>query len=167
MDALKNSFHNYSAIDIDGNPIPTLGSILPGKKCIMVVNVASRCGLTNIHYTQLTQLYKDCKEQGLEIIAYPCNQFGGQEPGTNSEIKEFAQKKYGAEYPLMGKVDVNGANEAEVYKFMKAGTLPKVKQVHWNFGKFLVNGRGKVLSYHHPQTMPLDMIDDIKNCLKD
>ncbi|TNV75371.1 hypothetical protein FGO68_gene9634 [Halteria grandinella] len=164
MDAAKTSLHDFTVSDIDGNSI-LLGSILKGKKAILVVNVASECGLTADNCSQLTQIHKDYNNQGLEIVGFPCNQFGAQEPGTNSEIKAFHSTKYASPYPIMSKVDVNGPNTAEVYQFLKQTVQPPVAEISWNFAKFLVNSEGKVVSYHDPDTEPNSILDQIKALL--
>ncbi|XP_039169197.1 probable phospholipid hydroperoxide glutathione peroxidase [Eucalyptus grandis] len=89
-------------------------------KVLLIVNVTSQCGLTNSNYTELSQIYEKYKNQGLEILAFPCNQFGAQEPGTNEEILEFACARFKAECPIFGNVDVNGENAAPLYKFLKS-----------------------------------------------
>ncbi|KXG31059.1 hypothetical protein SORBI_3004G290100 [Sorghum bicolor] len=103
-------------------------------------------GLTNSNYTELSQLYEKYKDQGFEILAFPCNQFGGQEPGTNEEIVQFACTRFKAEYPIFDKVDVNGDNTAPIYKFLKSskGSLFG-ENIKWNFSKFLVDKEGRVV----------------------
>jgi glutathione peroxidase len=135
-------------------------------KVLLIVNVASQCGLTNSNYKELSQLYTAYKDRGLEILAFPCNQFGGQEPGTNEEIKTFACSRFKAEYPIFDKVDVNGANAAPIYKFLKSnkgGILGD--DIKWNFGKFLVDQNGKVVERYAPTTSPLSLEVDIKKLM--
>ena len=167
-----SSFFEIPSVDIDGNHIPKLGDILKGKKCILVVNVASKWGITEKNYTQLVKIHKEYRDQGLEILAYPCNQFKGQEPGTNTEIKAFARDLYGAEFPLFSKVDVNGENTCEVYKFLRSGSTDlydekkkEAKEIPWNFAKFIVNRDGKVISYHNPKVDPVDLVKNIEEQL--
>lgn len=93
--------------------------MLVGKKAILVVNVAQNWGLTKTNYTQMADIYNKYSESGLEILAYPCNQFNGQEPGTNQQIKEYATRDYHAKFPLMSKVEVNGPNACEVYQYLR------------------------------------------------
>ncbi|KAL6582679.1 putative phospholipid hydroperoxide glutathione peroxidase [Orobanche minor] len=135
-------------------------------KVLLIVNVASKCGLTNSNYTELTKLYEKYKDQGLEILAFPCNQFGSQEPGTNEEIQEFACTRFKAEYPIFDKVEVNGANAAQIYKYMKSvkGGLFG-DSIKWNFSKFLVDKEGRVMDRYAPTTSPLSIEKDVKKLL--
>lgn len=123
-------------------------------------------GLTNSNYTELSQLYEKYKDQGFEILAFPCNQFGGQEPGTNEEIVQFACTRFKAEYPIFDKVDVNGDNTAPIYKFLKSskGSLFG-ENIKWNFSKFLVDKEGRVVERYAPTTSPLSIEKDIKKLL--
>jgi len=108
-------------------------------------------------------LYKKYKDQGFAIAAFPCNQFGGQEPGTDAEIKEFATKKYGATYDLYSKIDVNGDDAHPLWKFLKekqGGTLGW-DAIKWNFTKFLVNRKGDPMKRYAPTTDPNDIEADI------
>ncbi|KAG8374931.1 hypothetical protein BUALT_Bualt10G0046900 [Buddleja alternifolia] len=157
------SIHEFSVKDAKGNDV-NLG-IYKGK-VLLIVNVASQCGLANSNYTELAELYKKYKDQGLEILAFPCNQFGSQEPGTNEEIQEFACTRFKAEYPIFDKVDVNGSDAAPVYKFMKSvkGSLFG-DNVKWNFSKFLVDKEGQVVDRYAPTTSPLSIEKDIKKLL--
>ncbi|MCL7045929.1 hypothetical protein MKW94_023282 [Papaver nudicaule] len=112
----------------------------------------------NSNYTELSQMYDKYKNQGLEILAFPCNQFGGQEPGNNEQIVEFACTRFKAEYPIFDKVDVNGENTAPVYKFLKSskgGFLGDI--IKWNFSKFLVDKEGHVGDRYAPTTSPLSI----------
>ena len=115
-------------------------------------------------------LHKEYREQGLEILAFPCNQFGGQEPGTNQQVKEFAQG-YGAEFPLFSKIEVNGANTDETYKYLRFNSelydpaKKEVKEIPWNFAKFIVDADGKVVSYHNPRVEPNSLVPEIQKML--
>ncbi|XP_047966296.1 probable phospholipid hydroperoxide glutathione peroxidase, partial [Salvia hispanica] len=136
-------------------------------KVLLIVNVASQCGLTNSNYTELTQLYQKYKDQGLEILAFPCNQFGSQEPGTNEEIQEFVCTRFKAEYPVFDKVDVNGSNAAPIYKFLKSAKGSMFGDgIKWNFAKFLVDKDGQVVDRYAPTTSPLSIEKDIKKLLE-
>ncbi|MBA0789935.1 hypothetical protein Gohar_014613 [Gossypium harknessii] len=141
--------------DIDGKDTP-LGKFK--GKVLLIVNVASRCGLTTSNYSELSHIYDKYKNQGFEILAFPCNQFGGQEPGSNPDIKKFACTRFKAEFPIFDKVDVNGPNTAPVYQFLKSnaggffGDLIK-----WNFEKFLVDKNGKVVERYPPTTSPFQI----------
>ncbi|RAL53110.1 unnamed protein product [Cuscuta campestris] len=158
------SIYDFTVKDAKGNDVQL--SDYKGK-VLLIVNVASQCGLTNSNYSGLTQLYEKYKNEGLEILAFPCNQFGNQEPGTNEEIKEIACTRFKAEFPIFGKVDVNGDNAAPLYKFLKnkkGGFL--VDGIKWNFTKFLVDKEGNVVDRYVPTTSPLSIEKDIKKLLE-
>ena len=129
-------------------------SIYDGKT-LLIVNVASECGLT-FHYEGLQELYNEYNSQGLEILAFPCNQFGAQEPGTNDEIKFFCTEKYNVTFPIFNKIDVNGPNEDPLYTFLKSSKRGFLgyKPIEWNFAKFLINGNGDVIKRYLPSTKP-------------
>ncbi|KAK9130329.1 hypothetical protein Sjap_010816 [Stephania japonica] len=161
--AAEKSIHDFTVKDIDGKDVSL--SKFKGK-VLLVVNVASRCGLTSSNYTELSHIYKKYKPQGFEILAFPCNQFGGQEPGSNPEIKNFACTLFKAEFPIFDKVDVNGPFTAPVYQFLKSssgGFLGDV--IKWNFEKFLVDKNGKVVERYAPTTSPFQIEKDIKKLL--
>ncbi|CAL4886221.1 unnamed protein product [Urochloa decumbens] len=157
------SVHDFTVKDASGKEVDL--STYKGK-VLLIVNVASQCGLTNSNYTELSQLYEKYKDQGFEILAFPCNQFGGQEPGTNEEIVQFACTRFKAEYPIFDKVDVNGDNTAPIYKFLKSskGSLFG-ENIKWNFSKFLVDKEGRVVERYAPTTSPLSIEKDIKKLL--
>uniref|UniRef100_J3MBX2 Glutathione peroxidase n=1 Tax=Oryza brachyantha TaxID=4533 RepID=J3MBX2_ORYBR len=141
--------------DIDGKDVSL--SKFKGRP-LLIVNVASQCGLTTANYTELSHLYEKYKAQGFEILAFPCNQFGAQEPGSNPQIKQFACTRFKAEFPIFDKVDVNGPNTAPIYKFLKSsagGFLGDL--VKWNFEKFLVDKNGKVVERYPPTTSPFQI----------
>ena len=129
-------------------------SVYDGK-AILVVNVASECGLT-YHYEGLQELYNKFSSKGLEILAFPCNQFGAQEPGTNDEIKFFCTEKYNVTFPIFNKIDVNGPNEDPLYTFLKSSKRGFLgyKPIEWNFAKFLISGNGDVIKRYLPSTKP-------------
>ncbi|KAL8503367.1 hypothetical protein ACS0TY_022198 [Phlomoides rotata] len=158
------SVHGFTVKDAKGNDVDL--SIYKGK-VLLIVNVASQCGLTNSNYTDLTKLYEKYKDQGLEILAFPCNQFGSQEPGTNEQIQEFVCTRFKAEYPIFDKIDVNGGNAAPLYKYMKSvkGGLFG-DSIKWNFSKFLVDKEGRVVDRYAPTTSPLSIEKDIKKLLE-
>ncbi|CAI0438561.1 unnamed protein product [Linum tenue] len=127
---------------------------------------ATENGLTSSNYSELSHIYEKYKAQGLEILAFPCNQFGGQEPGSNPEIKQFACTRFKAEFPIFDKVDVNGPSTAPVYKFLKSsagGFLGDL--IKWNFEKFLVDKDGKVVERYPPTTSPFQIEKDIQKLL--
>ncbi|XP_021293727.1 probable phospholipid hydroperoxide glutathione peroxidase [Herrania umbratica] len=159
----KGSIHDFTVKDARGNDVDL--SIYKGK-VLLIVNVASQCGLTNSNYTELGQLYEKYKDQGLEILAFPCNQFGGQEPGSNEQILEFACTRFKAEYPIFDKVDVNGEKTAPIYKFLKSSKGGLFgDSIKWNFSKFLVNKEGNVVDRYAPTTSPLSIEKDVKKLL--
>jgi glutathione peroxidase len=148
------TLHDFTATTIDGKAQPL--SEFAGK-VLLVVNVASRCGLTP-QYTALEELYRKYKDRGLQILAFPCNDFGAQEPGTPEQIKEFCSTKYDVTFPLFGKVHVLGPEQAPVYAFLTSQNAPPkgAGDVVWNFEKFLIDKEGRVASRFAPPTAPLD-----------
>lgn len=126
-------------------------------KVMLIVNVASQCGLTP-QYEQLEDLHEKYHDRGLNVIGFPCNQFGKQEPGTSDEINEFCTKTYHVQFDLFEKIDVNGENAAPIYKVLKSQAAKVQKDgdadVEWNFGKFLVGRDGKVVARFHPKVSP-------------
>ncbi|KAJ9702758.1 hypothetical protein PVL29_004475 [Vitis rotundifolia] len=161
--ATEKSLYDYTVKDIDKKDVPL--SKFKGK-VLLIVNVASKCGLTASNYSELSHIYEKYKTQGFEILAFPCNQFGGQEPGANPEIKQFACTRFKAEFPIFDKVDVNGPTTAPVYQFLKSnagGFLGDL--IKWNFEKFLVDKNGKVVERYQPTTSPFQIEKDIQKLL--
>jgi glutathione peroxidase len=141
---------NVPLKDIDGRS--TTLQAYQGK-VLLVVNVASKCGMTP-QYAGLEALYAKYKEQGLVVLGFPCNQFGGQEPGTNEEIKQFCTANYGVTFPLFDKLDVNGPNRAPLYTLLAGKDSPVAGDIRWNFTKFLVGRDGKILKRFESRTKP-------------
>ena len=135
-------------ITLEGTPLPANEL---ENQVILFVNVASKCGLTP-QYSGLVQLDKKYGERGFKVVAVPCNQFGAQEPGSPSEIKEFTSSKYDVEFTLLEKQDVNGANRSSLYQFL----VKDGEDISWNFGKFLVGRDGEVVARFEPATAPDD-----------
>jgi len=138
---------------------------------VLAVNVASKWGATKISYTQLPKLADEYGSRGLKILAFPCNQFGSQEPGTNEEILEFVKKfdpNMSEKLVFFEKADVNGANARQVYSFMKpkAPNDDGSTDVRWNFEKFLIDHEGNPYKRYTTQTTPFEMKDDIEMLLK-
>ena len=135
-------------------------------KVLLVVNTASRCGFTP-QYDGLEALYRKFKDQGFEVVAFPCNQFGAQEPGNADEIASFCKLTYDVTFPLMAKVDVNGDSAAPLYQWMKgeAPGLMGSKSVKWNFTKFLIDRGGKVVRRYAPTDKPEGIEKDIAKLL--
>nr|QCF46617.1 ascorbate peroxidase [Pohlia nutans] len=159
-----NSIYDFVVKDINGNDVEM--GVYKGK-VLLIVNVASACGLTTTNYKELAELYSKYKDQDFEVLAFPCNQFGGQEPGTNEQIKEFACTRFKAEYPIFDKINVNGSQEAPLYKFLKAqkGGGMLGDGIKWNFAKFLVDKNGNVVDRYAPTTPPSKIEKDIKKYL--
>ncbi|XP_076912660.1 putative phospholipid hydroperoxide glutathione peroxidase [Bidens hawaiensis] len=161
---MAKTLHDITVKDAKGQDVSL--SMYKGK-VLLIVNVASQCGFTNSNYSELTTLYLKYKDQGFEILAFPCNQFGSQEPGSNEQIQEFACTRFKAEYPVFSKVNVNGKDADPWYKFLKSskgGFLGDA--IKWNFTKFLVDGEGEVVDCYAPTTSPLSIEKDIKKLLR-
>lgn len=132
-------------------------------KLLLVVNVASECGFTP-QYEGLQKLYEQYASKGLEILGFPCNQFGGQEPGSNDEIQGFCTGRFGVRFPIFAKIDVNGSNADPVYSYLKqeAPGILGTEAIKWNFTKFLVGKDGKVIRRYAPQDKPEAIALDIE-----
>ena len=137
-----------------------LGSVL------LVVNTASKCGFTP-QYDGLEKLFESYKDRGFEVLGFPCNQFGGQEPGDADEIAEFCKVNFGVTFPLMQKVDVNGEGASPLFDWMKkhAPGLLGSKAIKWNFTKFLIDRQGKVVKRYGPSDAPAGIAKDIEKLL--
>ena len=138
---------NISVKDIDMNLVDL--SSYEGKT-LLIVNVASKCGFTP-QYKDLQNLYEKYQDQGLEVLGFPCNQFGAQEPGTNEEVKSFCDLNYNVSFKMFDKIDVNGSDASPLFKFLKHESpgIMGTEAIKWNFTKFLVNKDGQVLSLIH------------------
>ncbi|XP_057519413.1 probable glutathione peroxidase 8 [Amaranthus tricolor] len=135
-------------------------------KVLLIVNVASKCGMTNSNYTELNQLYDKYKDQGLEILAFPCNQFGDEEPGENEEILDFVCSRFESKFSIFDKIEVNGEFASPLYQFLKSGKWGIFgDDIQWNFAKFLVNKQGQTVGRYYPTTSPLSLEYDIKMLL--
>lgn len=146
-----SSIYDFKVPGLDGSNIDFAG--FKGKK-ILIVNTASMCGNTP-QYEGLESMYKKYKDK-LVIVGFPANNFGGQEPGSNSEIKEFCKKNYGVSFPMAEKVSVKGEDTHALYKYLKSEAAAKgmTDPVTWNFGKFLVNEKGELIATFGPRTQP-------------
>jgi glutathione peroxidase len=134
-------------------------------KVVLVVNVASKCGLTP-QYEGLEALYEELGSQGFVVLGFPCNQFSEQEPGTESEIAEFCTSTYGVKFPMMGKIEVNGPDADPLYKWLKAETPGSDNaEIEWNFAKFLVGRDGKPIRRFATKTEPAALRSDIEALL--
>jgi glutathione peroxidase len=135
-------------------------------KVVLIVNVASKCGFTP-QYKGLESLYEKMHSRGLEVLGFPCNQFGAQEPGTEKEIESFCELNYGVKFPLFAKIDVNGDGAAPLYKYLKKekpGLLGS-EAIKWNFTKFLVDRKGRVVERYAPNVEPQAIASDIEKLL--
>ena len=158
------SLYDFSATSIQGAPAD-FGA--QRGKVFVIVNTASKCGFTP-QFAGLEQLAADYKERGLVVIGFPCNQFLSQDPGSDAEIESFCQLNYGVTFPMMSKVDVNGANADPLWKWLKAekpGMLG-IEAIKWNFTKFLVGKDGHVIKRFAPNDEPAAMRADIEAALK-
>jgi glutathione peroxidase len=146
-----SSLYDFNLPSIDGKPMPLAD--FKGK-VILIVNVASRCGYTP-QYTALEAIYEKYRDQGFVILGFPANNFGGQEPGTNAEIKTFCSTKYNVTFPLYSKVSVKGDDQTPLYKYLTATANPSLAgEIKWNFTKFLVDRSGNVVQRFEPATTP-------------
>jgi glutathione peroxidase len=135
-------------------------------KVLLIVNTASKCGFTP-QFDGLEKLWKDMGPKGLAVVGFPCNQFGGQDPGANDEIASFCQLNYGVSFPMMGKVEVNGPNAHPLYQWLvkEAPGILGTKAIKWNFTKFLIGKDGQVLGRYAPTDTPKSLAADIDKAL--
>ena len=147
-----SNVHDFTLKSIDGAPVPL--SEYNGK-VLLLVNVASKCGFTP-QYAGLEALYQKFKGQGFEVIGIPANNFGGQEPGTNEEIKTFCTRKYNVTFPMMSKVSVAGGDKVDLYQFLtdKSANPATGGEIKWNFTKFLIGKDGKVIARFESSVTP-------------
>ena len=133
---------------------------------LLIVNTASACGFTP-QYKGLEQLQRELAPRGFAVLGFPCNQFGGQEPGDAKQIGEFCERKYDVTFPMFAKIDVNGANAAPLYEYLKneKPDLLGSKAIKWNFTKFLVDREGKVVERYAPNVEPDAIVSDIEKLL--
>ncbi|HEX3988182.1 MAG TPA: glutathione peroxidase [Verrucomicrobiae bacterium] len=144
------SIYDIPVKDIDGNA--TTLNAYKGK-VLLIVNVASKCGFTP-QYTALEATYKRYSGQGFVILGFPCNQFGGQEPGSDEEIKQFCTSKYFITFPMFDKIDVNGTNRHPLYELLAGKDSPFPGDITWNFNKFLIGKDGKILNRFDSKITP-------------
>ena len=150
----KETIYQFKVEDLSGNTFDF--STLKGKK-ILVVNTASECGLTP-QYEQLQAIYEKYKDKNFVIVGFPANNFGAQEPGSNSEIATFCQQNFGVSFPMMAKISVKGGDMHSVYQFLtqKAKNGLQDSEVQWNFQKYLINENGELAKVVSPRTLPTD-----------
>lgn len=156
---MSSTVYDFSAIGIDGKSVD-LNSFK--GKVLLIVNTASQCGFTP-QYQGLQAVYDKYVSKGLEVLGFPCNQFGAQEPGTATEIQSFCEQRFGVSFPLFEKVDVNGANANPLFQFLtkSAPGILGTEAIKWNFTKFLVDKNGRVVKRYGSTTDPKDIDRDI------
>lgn len=157
------SIYAFTAKDIDGNDVP-LESYR--GKTLLIVNVASKCGFTP-QYAGLEALHQKYAGRGFAVLGFPCNQFGGQEPGSAKEIQLFCTANYGVTFPISAKLEVNGAGRHPLYAWLTDPANGHPGDIEWNFEKFLIGRDGRLLKRYAPTTKPRDkdLIQDIANAL--
>jgi glutathione peroxidase len=160
---MENSLYDCKATDIKGNAVSLRDY---AGKVLLIVNTASKCGFTP-QYAGLEKLHEKYRDKGLAVLGFPCNQFGAQEPGNETEIQQFCQLKYDVKFPMFAKVDVNGANTHPLYRVLKkaAKGVLGTEGIKWNFTKFLVDRNGKVVDRYAPTTKPEDIAEVIEGLL--
>ena len=156
--------YDFEATAINGKPVAL--EQFKGKP-LLIVNTASACGFTP-QFAGLEELHKTYGARGLVVLGFPCNQFGAQDKGGNDEIAEFCQLNYGVSFPMMAKVDVNGAQASPLYRWLcaEAPGLLGSKAIKWNFTKFLVGKDGEVIRRYAPQDTPAKLADDVEAALQ-
>lgn len=157
----------FEAETLDGLRMPL--AELRGK-VLLIVNTASECGFTP-QYAGLEKLYRTYRGRGFEVLGFPCNQFGAQEPGSAAQIGAFCEKNYGVSFPMLAKIEVNGKNAHPLYRFLKKekpGVMGRLSSgaIRWNFTKFLVNRAGQVVKRYAPTTKPESLVRDIEILLE-
>jgi len=157
------SIYSFSANSLAGEPV-TLDRY--AGKVLLIVNTASECGFTP-QYAGLQKLYEDYAARGLEVLGFPCNQFGRQEPGDAGQIGSFCEKNYGVTFPMFEKIDVNGASAHPLYRWLteEAPGLLGLEAIKWNFTKFLIDREGEVVKRYAPVTKPEAIAADIEKLL--
>ena len=163
MTEIKDNIYNHSCNDNAGN-LQNL-STFEGQT-LLIVNTASKCGFTP-QYNGLQELQEKFKDSGFSVLAFPCNQFGGQEPGSSEEIQEFCTLNYGINFPIFEKVDVKGEDAHPLFKYLtseKKGLLGS-ESIKWNFTKFLINKEGKPIARFAPNTTPEKISKEIETLL--
>ncbi len=156
--------YDFDAQTIDGRTVPLRQY---EGKVLLIVNTASACGFTP-QFAGLEELHQRYGDQGLVVLGFPCNQFAGQDPGSNDEIASFCQLNYGVSFPMMAKVVVNGAPASPLYRWLcaEAPGLLGSKAIKWNFTKFLVGKDGQVIRRYAPQDTPAKLADDVEAALQ-
>ena len=160
---MPQTLYDFEALSIEGRPVAL--DAYRGR-VLLIVNTASACGFTP-QFAGLEKLHETYGARGLVVLGFPCNQFGSQDPGNNAEIATFCQRNYGVSFPMMAKIDVNGANASPLYQWLTAEApgLLGSKAIKWNFTKFLVGKDGRVIRRYAPQDAPKKLAADIETAL--
>jgi glutathione peroxidase len=155
--------HDFRADSLAGAPVDLAQY---RGKVLLIVNTASECGFTP-QYKGLEELYRQFRDRGVEVLGFPCNQFGRQEPGSDDEIGAFCEKNYGVTFPLFAKIDVNGEHAHPLFRHLKSAArgLLGSEAIKWNFTKFLVRKDGSVYKRYAPATEPMELVQDIEKLL--
>jgi glutathione peroxidase len=160
---MESEFYNFKSRLNNGKEI---SMDQYADKVVLVVNTASKCGFTP-QYEQLQKLYEKYKEEGFEILGFPCDQFAHQEPSTDEEIAQFCKLNFGVTFPLFKKIKVNGKEADPLYKYLRKALPGKIgNSIKWNFTKFLIDSNGKPVKRYSPKESPLEFEKDIKALLK-
>jgi glutathione peroxidase len=157
-----SNLYDFKMTDIDGAEVDF--AEFEGK-AVLVVNVASKCGLTP-QYEGLQRLYDEYRRQGLEVLGFPCNQFAGQEPGSDDDVKSFCTLQFGVNFPMFSKIDVNGDGRAPIYDWLSSADVgpEEAGDIKWNFGKFLIGKDGAVRARFDPSVEPCS--DEVKTAVE-
>jgi glutathione peroxidase len=161
------NFKEIVVKDIDGNEKKISDYFNPDTKAAIIVNTASSCGLTGKNFKGLVELYNKYKDKGLTVLAFPCNQFMGQESKCEIDIKNYAKDNFKAEFPMFSKIEINGPSTHPLFTYLKYNNKKfnegkgELKNIAWNFGKFLVNNEGKVIEFYDPTVSPSEIEKDL------
>lgn len=171
LGAAPRDFFALEATDIAGRKLP-FAELRGRHRAFIVTNVACKCGLTSDTYRQLVELHERYAAQGLAVLAFPCNQFGGQEPQPEAEIERYLKETFAVRFHLFSKVDVNGPNAHSVFRFLRAhselaepGADGEARVIPWNFAKFLLDAEGRVVGYFPPKVNPSEMEGEVRRLL--
>jgi len=158
-----STLYDFCADTLQGKPLSL--DAFRGK-VVLVVNTASQCGFTP-QYAGLEDLYRKFRDRDLEVLGFPCNQFGRQEPGSAAEIDAFCKRNYGVSFPMFGKIEVNGPNAHPLYRWLTAQApgILGTEAIKWNFTKFLLGRDGRVFKRYAPRTRPAELAGDIERLL--
>ncbi|MBV8680701.1 MAG: glutathione peroxidase [Aquitalea sp.] len=155
------TLYDFSVLTLQGESLPLAS--LQGR-VVLVVNTASECGYTR-QYAGLQELHTMLSAQGLAVLAFPCNQFGGQEPGSAAQIAAFCGQRFQVDFLLCAKVEVNGAQADPLWRWLTQADTPHPHPVKWNFTKFLLDARGRVVKRYEPAVEPHELLEDIQSLL--